>query len=408
MDWTPPELMEELSITDPAPPNCLEHGFAVHTKYELAPPFPSFSPKHSLAKDGVAVLNTGDSIIALAVSVGEEKSRCASLYSPFNSRSSGSLTQRLGDSSSQSTQNMSQEKDCDSTLTRTCATQTDLMSTRENAQKSCDINRPTPISHSVSSSMQVTRQSCSHSSSRHFEDRPSTSGQDLLSLCDSPDFCSQEDSVGQQEWPFSQDSQNETLQETTDVQRHEPATIDQLAMMGYGKSFTASVPEIRFNLKLRRDVDDDRTLTSTDEEENTRLEQQSIHITDAYDEVQSRSKRQRKCAGASYTTNRQLSCACDENGRSRTRDVDSQTSTKSVGTSPMYGTNYNLSFTLGGGVGGLNSAEERKTHDWSRVEEHQRSWFRDHDDSLIGKCKMFCDPVSVIPYLYMQSTCQNL
>ena len=381
MDWTPPELMEELSITDPAPPNCLQHGFAVHTKYELAPPYPSFSPKHSLAKDGVAVLNTGDSIIALAVSVGEEKSRCASLYSPFNSRSSGSITQRFGDSSSQSTQNMSQEKNCNSILTRTCATQTDLITTRENIQKSCDIKKAAPISHSVSSSVQVSRQS--HSSSS--EDRPSTSGQDLLSLCDSPDFCSQGDSVGQQEWPFSQDSQEETLEETADVQRHEPATIDQLAMMGCGKSFTASVPEIRFILDGGRD--DNRTLSTSDEEESSRLEGPSVCITDAYDEVQSRSRRQRKCDGTSFTHKRQMPCTHDETRQSRTRTVDSQTSTKSVGTSPMYGTNYK-NFTTRDRVGApLKSAEERKMHDWSRVEEHQRSWFADHDDSLIGKCK---------------------
>nr|XP_054764093.1 uncharacterized protein LOC129270790 [Lytechinus pictus] len=91
--WLPPEFQEELPT--PAAPTCLKHGFAVHTKYELAPPFPSFSPKHSLSKDGVTVLNTGYSIIALAVSLGKG-SPCSSLYSPGNS-SARSFATRASD-----------------------------------------------------------------------------------------------------------------------------------------------------------------------------------------------------------------------------------------------------------------------------------------------------------------------
>ena len=92
----PPEFLEDLP--KPAAPTCLKHGFAVHTKYELAPPFPSFSPKHSLSKDGVTVLNTGYSIIALAVSLGKG-SPCSSLYSPGNS-SARSCATRVSDLSS--------------------------------------------------------------------------------------------------------------------------------------------------------------------------------------------------------------------------------------------------------------------------------------------------------------------
>lgn len=94
--WLPPEFQEDLPT--PAAPTCLKHGFAVHTKYELAPPFPPFSPKHSLSKDGVTVLNTGYSVIALAVSLGKG-SPCSSLYSPGNS-SARSVTTRFSDVSS--------------------------------------------------------------------------------------------------------------------------------------------------------------------------------------------------------------------------------------------------------------------------------------------------------------------
>ncbi|XP_033636213.1 DDB1- and CUL4-associated factor 15-like [Asterias rubens] len=94
--WAPPELADELSGATgaAAPPCCLQHSFAVHTKYELSPPFPSFSPKHSLARDGLLVLNTGDSIIALAVNVGDTDRPSGSLYSPLLTPSRGSSTQR--------------------------------------------------------------------------------------------------------------------------------------------------------------------------------------------------------------------------------------------------------------------------------------------------------------------------
>lgn len=52
----------------PSIQQCLRHSFCVHSKFELAPPFPFFSPKVQLRVDGIAVLNTGDSIVALQVS----------------------------------------------------------------------------------------------------------------------------------------------------------------------------------------------------------------------------------------------------------------------------------------------------------------------------------------------------
>jgi len=46
---------------------CLRHSFCVHSKFELAPPFPFFSPRVQLRVDGIVILNTGDSIVAIQV-----------------------------------------------------------------------------------------------------------------------------------------------------------------------------------------------------------------------------------------------------------------------------------------------------------------------------------------------------
>ncbi|CAG5136725.1 unnamed protein product [Candidula unifasciata] len=51
----------------PSIQQCLRHSFCVHSKFELAPPFPFFSPRVQLRVDGIAVLNTGDSIVALQI-----------------------------------------------------------------------------------------------------------------------------------------------------------------------------------------------------------------------------------------------------------------------------------------------------------------------------------------------------
>jgi len=58
------------------PVRCLTHSFAVHTHYEVAPPYPQFLPHVSMACPGVAVFNTGDSLVALNVRVDSEQSRC--------------------------------------------------------------------------------------------------------------------------------------------------------------------------------------------------------------------------------------------------------------------------------------------------------------------------------------------
>ncbi|KAK2177709.1 hypothetical protein NP493_583g02001 [Ridgeia piscesae] len=62
---------------------CLNHGFTVHSKYELAPPYPVFAPKVFLKLDGVVILNTGDSLIALSSNIEDNHGGFGfALYSP--------------------------------------------------------------------------------------------------------------------------------------------------------------------------------------------------------------------------------------------------------------------------------------------------------------------------------------
>ena len=76
-----------------APPRCLNHAFTVHTKYDLAPPYPSFVPKVFLKLDGVVVVNTGDSLVALCVDIEDNHSGFGfHLYSPRITRSVSNLS----------------------------------------------------------------------------------------------------------------------------------------------------------------------------------------------------------------------------------------------------------------------------------------------------------------------------
>ena len=57
----------------------------MHTKYELAPPYPIFAPKVFLKLDGVVVMNTGDSLIALSMDLEDNHGAFGfgvGLYSP--------------------------------------------------------------------------------------------------------------------------------------------------------------------------------------------------------------------------------------------------------------------------------------------------------------------------------------
>ncbi|XP_033735700.1 uncharacterized protein LOC117324139 isoform X1 [Pecten maximus] len=82
------------------PKRCLQHGYSVHTKFELTPPFPPFAPRTQLKINGVAVVNTGDSIIALHVAIGNSTELaanevlCLKKTTEGDSKGSNSATER--------------------------------------------------------------------------------------------------------------------------------------------------------------------------------------------------------------------------------------------------------------------------------------------------------------------------
>ncbi|XP_053152449.1 DDB1- and CUL4-associated factor 15 isoform X2 [Hemicordylus capensis] len=74
----------DMAIAHPGDPNakCLQHGFMLHTKYQVVYPFPTFQPAFQLKKDQVVLLNTSYSLVACAVSVhtSEDSNFCQILY----------------------------------------------------------------------------------------------------------------------------------------------------------------------------------------------------------------------------------------------------------------------------------------------------------------------------------------
>ncbi|XP_069783505.1 DDB1- and CUL4-associated factor 15 isoform X2 [Narcine bancroftii] len=60
---------------------CLQHGFMIHTKYQVVYPFPTFQPAFQLKKDGVVLLNTSYSLVACAISVNTTGKAGQVLYS---------------------------------------------------------------------------------------------------------------------------------------------------------------------------------------------------------------------------------------------------------------------------------------------------------------------------------------
>lgn len=78
----------EESDSHPSMPRCLRHGLTVHTKYELAPPYPSFAPKTVLKIDGVVILNTGDSLMAISIELTHGNQPVFRLFSPRPSEGS--------------------------------------------------------------------------------------------------------------------------------------------------------------------------------------------------------------------------------------------------------------------------------------------------------------------------------
>ncbi|XP_036158690.1 DDB1- and CUL4-associated factor 15 isoform X2 [Myotis myotis] len=75
---------QEASRAHPGDPSaqCLQHGFMLHTKYQVVYPFPTFQPAFQLKKDQVVLLNTSYSLVACAVSVHSagDSSFCQILY----------------------------------------------------------------------------------------------------------------------------------------------------------------------------------------------------------------------------------------------------------------------------------------------------------------------------------------
>ena len=74
-----------LGYESDTPVRCLTHSFAVHSHYEVAPPYPQFVPHVSMACPGVAVFNTGDSLVALDIHVDTSLSRCCLVSVQFAS-----------------------------------------------------------------------------------------------------------------------------------------------------------------------------------------------------------------------------------------------------------------------------------------------------------------------------------
>ena len=69
-----------LGYESDTPVHCLTHSYAIHTHYEVAPPYPQFVPHVSMACPGVALFNTGDSLVALDIRVDMDQS-CSRLLS---------------------------------------------------------------------------------------------------------------------------------------------------------------------------------------------------------------------------------------------------------------------------------------------------------------------------------------
>ncbi|XP_005310735.2 DDB1- and CUL4-associated factor 15 isoform X1 [Chrysemys picta bellii] len=78
----------DMALAHPGDPNahCLQHGFMLHTKYQVVYPFPTFQPAFQLKKDQVVLLNTSYSLVACAVSVhtAEDSNFCQILYDRRN------------------------------------------------------------------------------------------------------------------------------------------------------------------------------------------------------------------------------------------------------------------------------------------------------------------------------------
>lgn len=48
---------------------CLNHGYVLHSRYQVVYPFPTFQPAFQLKKDRVILLNTSYSLVACGISL---------------------------------------------------------------------------------------------------------------------------------------------------------------------------------------------------------------------------------------------------------------------------------------------------------------------------------------------------
>ena len=71
--------------------SCLEHGFTIHSSFDLVPPYPRFEPRISMKCDSSVVINTGNLLHCLnfdleKIKGSKQKSKDASIQNPMLSK----------------------------------------------------------------------------------------------------------------------------------------------------------------------------------------------------------------------------------------------------------------------------------------------------------------------------------
>ena len=57
--------------------SCLEHGFTIHTTFDLVIPYPKFEPRISLKCDSSVVINTGNLLHCLSFDLEKGPKNCS-------------------------------------------------------------------------------------------------------------------------------------------------------------------------------------------------------------------------------------------------------------------------------------------------------------------------------------------
>lgn len=85
---------------------CLNHGYVLHSRYQVVYPFPTFQPAFQLKKDQVILLNTSYSLVACGISLCPGSTRRASpppnhfIFWQFIVRTVGGIGSFCGDETS--------------------------------------------------------------------------------------------------------------------------------------------------------------------------------------------------------------------------------------------------------------------------------------------------------------------